>query len=322
MVRPSLFIPTDGIDSDTQLLPFTNGLISNGSYLYIDHLLSLDSFVDPSSQLASSLALEACCPLSVSQWSRDLCHHPDKAFSSYILQGIEFGFGIGFDRSQALRSAPFNLPSQNSSVISDYLKREISLNRMWKYPHVSPPGIHFSPIGVIPKKNRPGKWRLIVDLSSPRGFSINDGISSDLSTLSYTSVDHLASLVLSHGKGALLVKADIQEAYRMIPIHPDDQHLLGIRWNECMYIDRMLPFVLRSAPKIFMVVADALQWILNSLGVNHLLHYLDDFILVANSVDRALSNRHILIRTFERLGVPLEPSKLEGPSTCLSFFGN
>ena len=316
MVRPSLFIPTDGIDSDTQLLPFTNGLISNGSYLYIDHLLSLDSFVDPSSQLTSSLALEACCPLSVSQWSQDLCHHPDKAFSSYILQGIESGFGIGFDRSQALHSAPFNLPSQNSSVISDYLKREISLNRMWKYPrHVSPPGIHFSPIGVIPKKNRPGKWRLIVDLSSPRGFSINDGISSDLSTLSYTSVDHLASLVLSHGK------ADIQEAYRMIPIHPDDQHLLGIRWNECVYIDRMLPFGLRSAPKIFTAVADALQWILNSLGVNHLLHYLDDFILVANSVDRALSNRHILIRTFERLGVPLEPSKLEGPSTCLSFLG-
>ena len=193
---------------------------------------------------------------------------------------------------------------------------------MWKYPrHVSPPGIHFSPIGVIPKKNRPGKWRLIVDLSSPRGFSINDGVSSDLSTLSYTSVDHLASLVLSHGEGALLVKADIKEAYRMIPIHPDDQHLLGICWNECVYMDRMLPFGLRSAPKIFTAVADALQWILNSLGMNHLLHYLDDFILVANSVDRALSNRHILIRTFERLGVPLEPSKLEGPSTCLSFLG-
>ena len=109
---------------------------------------------------------------------------------------------------------------------------------MWKYPrHVSPPGIHCSPVGVIPKK-RPGKWRLIVDLSSPRGFSINDGISPDFSTLSYTPVDHLASLVLSHGRGAFLVKADIKEAYHMIPIHPDDQHLLGIRWNECVYIRR------------------------------------------------------------------------------------
>ena len=68
----------------------------------ITSALSLDSFVDLSSQLTSSLALEAYCPLSISQWSQELHHHPDKAFSSYILQGIEFGFRIGFDRSQAL----------------------------------------------------------------------------------------------------------------------------------------------------------------------------------------------------------------------------
>ena len=200
--------------------------------------------------------------------------------------------------------------------------REVVLNRMWKYPrHVSPPGIHTSPIGVIPKKNRPGKWRIIVDLSSPRGFSVNDGISSDLSSLACTSVDHLASLVLSCGRGALLVKADIKEAYRMVPIHPDDRHLLGVWWNGCVYIDRMLLFGLRSAPKIFTAVADALQWILNSRGIYPLLHYLDDYILVANSVDKTTSYRHILIRTFDQLGVPIEPSKLEGPSTCLSFLG-
>ena len=55
------------------------------------------------------------------------------------------------------------------------------------------------------------------------------------------------------------MKADIKEAYRMVPIHPDDQLLLGIWWNGCVYIDRMLPFGLRSAPKIFTAVADALQ---------------------------------------------------------------
>ena len=81
------------------------------------------------------------------------------------------------------------------------------------------------------------------------------------------------------------------------------------------------PFGLRSAPKIFTAVADALQWIMINHGMNYLLHYLDDFILVADSVDRARSDRHILISVSERLGVPLEPSKLEGPSTCLSFLG-
>ena len=297
-------------------------MVSNGFYLYTDHLLSLNSFIDPSSKLTSSLALKVFCPLIISQWTKELYHHPDRAFSSYILQGIEYGFRIGFNRSQILHSATVNLPSQNSSVISDYLQREVSLNRMWKYPHlVSPPGIHISPIGVIPKKNKPGKWRLIVDLSSPRGFSVNDGISPDLSTLSYTSVDHLASLVLSNGRGAFLVKADIKEAYRMIPIHPDDQHLLGVHWNGCVYLDRMLPFGLRSAPKIFTAVADALQWILIRHGVSPLLHYLDDFILVADTVDKARSLKNILVTIFEHLGVPLELSKLEGPSTHLSFLG-
>ena len=42
-----------------------------------------------------------------------------------------------------------------------------------------PQGIHSSPIGAISKKHKPGKWHLIMDLSSPAGSSINDGISSE-----------------------------------------------------------------------------------------------------------------------------------------------
>ena len=117
-----------------------------------------------------------------------------------------------------------------------------------------------------------------MDLSSPQGASINDGISPELSSIKYATIDHLVSLVLLHGRGSLLVKADIQEAYRIIPVHPDDQPLLGVQWNDCTYFDKMLPFGLRSAPKIFSAVADGLQWILVQQGVTHLLRYLDDFI--------------------------------------------
>ena len=116
---------------------------------------------------------------------------------------------------------------------------------------VRPEGVHISLLGLIPKKNKPGKWRMIVDLSSPRGSSINDGISSDVASLQYTSIDDLAALVVSQGKGSYLVKADIQEAYRMVPVHLEDQHLLGVKWNGAVFIDKVLPFGLRSAPKIF-----------------------------------------------------------------------
>ena len=56
-------------------------------------------------------------------------------------------------------------------------------------------------------------------------------------------------------------------------------------------------------------------------GVRNLLHYLDDCIFVSESLEEASTNKQILVDTFNHLGVPLEPSKLEGPVTCLTFLG-
>ena len=62
-------------------------------------------------------------------------------------------------------------------------------------------GVHTSPFGVIPKKHKPNKWRLILDLSSPEGFSVNDGISKETSSLSYTTTDDVVEAILKSGKG-------------------------------------------------------------------------------------------------------------------------
>ena len=107
----------------------------------------------------------------------------------------------------------------------------------------------------------------------------------------------------------------------MIPIHPQDQHLLGVQWENCSYVDKRLPFGLRSAPKIFSAVADAIQFILTKKGIHNCLHYLDDYILVASSKSEAEQQKQKLCSVFNKLKVPLETSKLEGPATCLSFLG-
>ena len=54
-------------------------------------------------------------------------------------------------------------------------------------------------------------------------------------------------------------KMDIQHAYRNIPVAPEDRRLLGMLWQGKVYVDKVLPFGLRSAPLIFSAVADALQ---------------------------------------------------------------
>ena len=56
----------------------------------------------------------------------------------------------------------------------------------------------------------------------------NDGISTEcmvICVILYVPIDHLYSLVISTGKGALLVKADIKlikGVYRILSIHSED----------------------------------------------------------------------------------------------------
>ena len=120
---------------------------------------------------------------------------------------------------------------------------------------------------------------MIVDLSYPRGRSVNDFIPTTFCSPIYPSIDDAVGVILALGRGTELVKIDLKNAYRIIPIHPDDRQFLGISWEGHVYIDQCLPFGLRSAPKIFTAFADALAWVLHSQGVRYLLHYLDDFLL-------------------------------------------
>ena len=71
------------------------------------------------------------------------------------------------------------------------------------------PTLQCSPLGVVPKKD--GSWCIVMDLSSPRGFAINDFISKEDFTLHYASFDQAVALVSSFGSGALMAKLDLKQ---------------------------------------------------------------------------------------------------------------
>ena len=106
--------------------------------------------------------------------------------------------------------------------------------------------------------------------SGPRGASVNDGIEKKLCLLKYVLVNEATREVLVLGQGTQLAKFDIESAYRLIPVHADDRPLFGMR-REKTNIDLALPFGLRSAPKVFNAVADAMQWIFEQHGVKPML---------------------------------------------------
>ena len=206
-------------------------------------------------------------------------------------------------------------------VVRDYLAGECAEGRiLGPFPAGSLPGLQVSRFGVIPK-GKSGKWRLIVDLSSPEGKSVNDGIDSDLCSMSYVTVDGAVEVIRQTGRGSFLAKVDVRQAYRIVPVHPEDRPLLGMMWEGSLFVDSALPFGLRSAPKIFSALADALEWLIRNEGVESVMHYLDDYLLVARTQEGCHEALQKLLGIFERLKVPVAPEKLEGPGTKLKFLG-
>jgi len=81
---------------------------------------------------------------------------------------------------------------------------------------------------VIPKDHNTGKWRLITDLSFPEGQSVSYGIDPCLCSLKYTSVDTVADLINKLSKGTLMAMVDVEAAYRLALVHPQDRLLQAV----------------------------------------------------------------------------------------------
>ena len=70
---------------------------------------------------------------------------------------------------------------------------------------------------------------------------MNDGINSNLCSLHYTSIEDVATVAAQLGRVALLAKIDIESAYRLISVHPEDRWLHGMKWEGRLCVDPMLP---------------------------------------------------------------------------------
>ena len=131
----------------------------------------------------------------------------------------------------------------------------------------------------MPKSD--GNFRHIHDLSFPKTHSVNDFIPCEYGALEYTTIDQAFEAILTSGPGSILIKRDLSDAFRHIPVAQIDQWLLGFWWQDVFYEERFLPFGLRTAPYIFDLFSKALRWMLIAvLSWSIILHYLDDFFAI------------------------------------------
>ena len=134
------------------------------------------------------------------------------------------------------------------------INRDLVLQRKIGPLSVLPSDFVCSPLGAF-RRNRAKKVRVIHDLSWPPGHSLNDGISKDEYKVKYISIQFAIDIIKKYGKGTLLAKLDLADAYKQIRVRKDDWPLLGSHIDEngktYYFVDTVLPFGLRSSARIF-----------------------------------------------------------------------
>ena len=93
------------------------------------------------------------------------------------------------------------------TVIEKYLGKELAHGRLIELHPMFVDRVHVSKFGAVPKKA--SIWKVAFDLSSPKGASVNDFIDPSLCSLSYASVDDIASFVYGVGQDCMLVKLNL-----------------------------------------------------------------------------------------------------------------
>jgi hypothetical protein len=240
------------------------------------------------------------------------------------------GFWQGFKIPSSITSDPpkgvytnHKSARENPTVVDKKLDKELQAGRI-DGPFKCRPfkDLIISPLGLVPKKE-PGQFRLIHDLSFPKDNSVNSHIDPALTTVGYELLDQCVEQVRFLGKGALIAKADIQDAFRILPIHPQDYRLLGFTWRDDFYFDKCLPMGCSISCATFEAFTQALQWVLqNKCGVRYMSHILDDFILFGPHASTECRNSLFAFTELAKsLNIPLKAEKTIPPSTRATLHG-
>ena len=154
-------------------------------------------------------------------WEAELAGDPDKDF---ILNGLLFGFSLvdydvqdiphAFTKNHLSATQP-----HNKQKVDEKIKAELLEGNYMTSPHQ--PRI-VSALAAIDKPD--GGIRLIHDLSRPKHQSLNDFAFKD--ECSYTTVTE----ALSHcHPDTWLAKIDLSNAFRSIPIKPEQWTITGLQ---------------------------------------------------------------------------------------------
>lgn len=207
---------------------------------------------------------------------------------------IPISLQYGFNAAVKYIDRTFTPPNDESisvyhDVFQQTIEHEFNMNR-YEGPYtqqqveniIGP--FQTSPLSIVPKPNKPGKYRIIQNFSSP--YTSNEGlrainadiVSSDF-PCTWGTFETICSTILHLPRGAQAAVRDVAEAYRTIPIKPSQWPGTVVRISESQFaIDKCLAFGCSSSAGVYGNLADASMDIFRSEGIGPISKWVDDFV--------------------------------------------
>lgn len=170
------------------------------------------------------------------------------------------------------------------------------------------------PLGAVPKGEG---VRVIHDLSSPRGGSVND--LQRHWRRSWLCADAIMAMLRP---GDWIAKTDVSAYYRHFPVHPAHWPLLACEVGGVKLWDTRLPFGLRSAPEVADRVTSALSRRAVTVGgVERLAAIVDDFTFFSQCPVKCGRDWRWFMEDCTALGLAMNQSKSSAPAQSQKVVG-
>ena len=178
---------------------------------------------------------------------------PDRKTLNSVYEDLKYGARIGCKDDFRKPSKSTNAPSaldygqHVSDSIADWLHKGFVYGPIPM--HEVPASAKFNGLMTRPKPN--GSVRIILNLSSPMGSCVNEGIDkADFPTTMSTTTDWLRTLQKA-GRRARFCKIDWSDAYKHVAVHEDDTNLQWFEWCGMAFKELCLIFGGVSSAGIF-----------------------------------------------------------------------
>lgn len=259
------------------------------------HVTYVRDAEQPPTALKDALELRKLRPLTpykVDAWKRELRRAGLLDRFAKIPEGLLLGFKIDFPSIRTVQ-APLNRYSiyEYSIEFDAIIQKELHKGR---YIGPFPASIlesligpyQSSPLSIIPKPGKPGKFRIIQNFSYPHSPnasfpnpSVNSAIETNDFPTTWGKFSIIYQIIVNLPPGSEAATRDVAEAYRTVPLHPSQWPAGVVRISDSLFcIDTCIAFGAAPSAGAYGHIADAGAEIFQYNGIGPLDKWVDDYI--------------------------------------------